>query len=140
MDDDHIVKFNHDYSKLRGQRSGFLCYATIYHVGDKFPDEAYQYDTDGEWEFKPNTDYIQLVFLGDKEIPFPHPVLRYLHGGKIGIRAEGTLVELFRGAAQKREHPRRQSVPFPDGVQKAAEDEISFKGAEITLYVFELFG
>ena len=70
MNDDHIVMFNHDYSKLRGQRSGFLCYATIFHVGDKFPEEAYQYDTDGLWEFKPNTDYIQLVFLGDKEIPF----------------------------------------------------------------------
>ena len=66
----NIVKFNHDYSKLRGQRSGFLCYAGIIHVGDKFPDEAYQYDTDGLWEFKPNTDYIQLVFLGDNEIPF----------------------------------------------------------------------
>ena len=70
MNDDHIVMFNHDYSKLHGQRSGFLCYATIFHVGEKFPEEAYQYDTDGEWEFKPNTDYIQLVFLGDKEIPF----------------------------------------------------------------------
>ena len=66
----NIVKFNHDYSKLHGQRSGFLCYADIIHVGDKFPEEAYQYDTDGLWEFKPNTDYIQLVFLGDKEIPF----------------------------------------------------------------------
>ena len=61
MNDDHIVMFNHDYSKLRGQRSGFLCYATIFHVGEKFPEEAYQYDTDGLWEFKPNTDYMTSI-------------------------------------------------------------------------------
>ena len=73
--------FNHDYSKLRGQRSGFLCYATIFHVGEKFPEEAYQYDTDGLWEFKPNTDYIQLVFLGDKEIPFT----TYRNDNPVGI-------------------------------------------------------
>ena len=46
MNSDHIVKFNHNYSKL--------------HV----------YDTDGKYELIDGKDYIQLVFLGDKEIPF----------------------------------------------------------------------
>ena len=98
MNDDHIVMFNHDYSKLRGQRSGFLCYATIFHVGEKFPEEAYQYDTDGLWEFKPNTDYIQLVFLGEKEIPFT--------GTSISTTSERSSSSWFTQSKSKKRKPK----------------------------------
>ncbi len=70
MTSDHTVKFSHDFSKLRGQKSGFLVWVDIYHVGNDMPRETKEYDTDGKYEFKPNTDYLQLVFLGDKDIPF----------------------------------------------------------------------
>lgn len=67
---DHTVKFSHNFTKLRGQKSGFLCWVDIYHVGNDMPKETKEYDTDGKYEFEPDTDYLQLVFLGDKDIPF----------------------------------------------------------------------
>ena len=70
MDDNHIVMFNHDYSKLRGQRSGKLVHAEIVRIDDTFSKEALEYDTDGLYELEKNTYYIQAVFLGDKDIPF----------------------------------------------------------------------
>ena len=65
-----IVEFNYPYSKLRGQKSGMLVYAGIYHMGKCFSKESYEYDTDGKYPLEKGKDYIQLVFLGDKEIPF----------------------------------------------------------------------
>ena len=66
----NVIEFNHNYTKLHGQKAGFLCWANIYHMGKNFPQETYEYDTDGVYEFQKDVDYIQLVFLGDKEIPF----------------------------------------------------------------------
>ena len=70
MDDNHIVMFNHDYTKLRGQRSGKLIHAELVKIDKTFSKEALEYDTDGLYEFKMGEYYIQLVFLGDKDIPF----------------------------------------------------------------------
>ena len=70
MNDDHIVMFNHDYTKLHGQRSGKLVHAELVKIDKTFPKEALEYDTDGLYELKMGEYYIQLVFLGDKEIPF----------------------------------------------------------------------
>ena len=70
MNDDHIVKFNHDYTKLHGQRSGKLVHAELMKIDETFSKEALEYDTDGLYEFKMGEYYIQLVFLGDKDIPF----------------------------------------------------------------------
>lgn len=70
MNSDHIVKFARNFTKLRGQRTGFLCWVGMYHVGQVMPKETYEYDTDGMYRFEPNSDYLQLVFLGDKDIPF----------------------------------------------------------------------
>ena len=70
MDDNHIVKFNHDYTKLRGQRSGKLVHSELVKIDTTFPKEALEYDTDGLYEFKMGEYYIQCVFLGDKDIPF----------------------------------------------------------------------
>ena len=70
MDDNHIVMFNHDYTKLRGQRSGKLVHAELVKIDKTFSKEALEYDTDGLYEFKMGEYYIQLVFLGDKDIPF----------------------------------------------------------------------
>ena len=69
MNSDHIVKFNHNYSKLHGQVSGFLCWADVFHMAN-LPMEAHMYDTAGKYGLIDGKDYIQLVFLGDKEIPF----------------------------------------------------------------------
>ena len=70
MNDDHIVMFNHDYSKLHGQRSGKLVHAELVKMDSTFSKEALEYDTDGLYEFKMGEYYIQCVFLGDKDIPF----------------------------------------------------------------------
>lgn len=71
MNSDHIVKFNHNYSKLHNQTSGFLIWVDVVHMSDLFPsEETIAYDTDGKYPFEMNKDYLQLVFLGDKDIPF----------------------------------------------------------------------
>jgi len=70
MNSDHIVMFNHDYSKLHGQRSGKLIHAELVKMDKTFSKEALEYDTDGLYEFKMGEYYIQCVFLGDKDIPF----------------------------------------------------------------------
>lgn len=65
------VKFNYNYSKLHNQKSGFLVWVDVVHMSETFPnEETYLYDTDGKYEFELKKDYLQLVFLGDKDIPF----------------------------------------------------------------------
>jgi len=68
------IKFSSDYPKLWKQKSAFLI-----HVGridrDYFPlpQELLDYDTlnsNNEYYPLPRGDYLQLVFLGDKRIPF----------------------------------------------------------------------
>lgn len=66
----NYVMFNHDYTKLRGQRSGKLIHAELVKMDKTFSKEALEYDTDGLYEFKMGEYYIQCVFLGDKDIPF----------------------------------------------------------------------
>lgn len=67
----NTVKFNYNYSKLHNQKSGFLVWVDVVHMSETFPnEETYLYDTDGKYEFELNKDYLQLVFLGDKDIPF----------------------------------------------------------------------
>ena len=70
MDNNHTVIFNHDYTKLHGQRSGKLVHAELMKIDNTFSKEALEYDTDGLYEFKMDVYYIQCVFLGDKDIPF----------------------------------------------------------------------
>lgn len=85
----NVVKFDHDYTKLHGQKSGFLCWVTPFLMDKNFTDEAYQYDTDGMYPLEKGKIYMQLVFLGDKEIPFTTyrddtPENRAKYVGKVG--------------------------------------------------------
>lgn len=85
----NVVKFDHDYTKLHGQKSGFLCWVTPFLIDKNFTDEAYQYDTDGMYPLEKGKIYMQLVFLGDKEIPFTTyredtPENRAKYVGKVG--------------------------------------------------------
>jgi len=68
------IKFSHDYPKLHGQTRGKLIFISKISKND-FPlnDELLEYDTktsDGEYYPLPKTDYLQLIFLGNKGIPF----------------------------------------------------------------------
>ena len=67
---ENIVEFDHNYTKLHNQKSGFLCFVNPFLIDKNFTDEAYQYDTDGLYPLEKGKIYMQLVFLGDKEIPF----------------------------------------------------------------------
>ena len=67
---ENIVEFNHNYTKLHNQKSGFLCFVNPFLIDKNFTDETYQYDTDGLYPLEKGKIYMQLVFLGDKEIPF----------------------------------------------------------------------
>lgn len=70
MADGNHIGFSHDYSKLHGQSGGFLLSAKPYVLRDRwFSEETRQYDTDGVFPL-PEGNYLQLVFLGEKEIPF----------------------------------------------------------------------
>ena len=66
----NVVMFNHNYTKLHGQKWGRLLHAEIVKIDRTFPKEALEYDTDGLYEFEIGQYYIQCVFLGDKDIPF----------------------------------------------------------------------
>ena len=67
---ENVIEFNHNYTKLHNQKSGFLCFVNPFLIDKNFTDEAYQYDTDGKYPLEKGKIYMQLVFLGDKEIPF----------------------------------------------------------------------
>lgn len=64
------IGFSHHYSKIYGQTHGILAYASIYIIDRKwFPDETRRYDTDGVFPLDDGV-YLQLVFIGYKQIPF----------------------------------------------------------------------
>ena len=64
------IGFRHHYTKLHGQTHGILLYAQPCII-DRYwiSDETIQYDTDGVFPL-PDGAYLQLVFLGNKYIPF----------------------------------------------------------------------
>ena len=86
---ENVIEFNHNYTKLHNQKSGFLCFVNPFLIDENFTDEAYQYDTDGKYSLEKGKIYMQLVFLGDKEIPFTTyrndtPENRAKYVGKVG--------------------------------------------------------
>ena len=65
------IGFDRLYTKLYGQKSGTLLKASLVLMdGDLYNGEAHRYNTDGEYGYTKGIHYWQLVFLGDKMIPF----------------------------------------------------------------------
>jgi len=67
-----VIKFSSDYSKLWNQNEGKLIHINLLDNSQRNPD-LIEYDTkktDGTYYPLPSTTLIQLVFLGDKNIPF----------------------------------------------------------------------
>jgi len=68
----NVIKFSDDYPKLWGQKVARLVHVYILSYYDMHPDLV-EYDTktaDGKYYPLPKTTLIQLVFVGDKQIPF----------------------------------------------------------------------
>jgi hypothetical protein len=72
---EYVIKFSNDHPKLWGQKKGELlavrrCFAGVVHKNK----DLLEYDTKnckGEYYQLPKHNYlIQLIFLGDKQIPF----------------------------------------------------------------------
>lgn len=67
------IKFSGDYPKLHGQKEATLVAVAKIKIDKNTPQELLEYDTkksDGTYyELKSGT-YMQLIFLGDKCIPF----------------------------------------------------------------------
>lgn len=67
------IRFIGDYPKLHGQHEAKLLHARLIRVPDEMTEELLAYDTtrsDGtRFELKKG-EYVQLVFLGEKGIPF----------------------------------------------------------------------
>ena len=67
------IKFSSDYPKLHGQKKATLVAVARIKIDKNTPQELLEYDTkksDGTYyELKTGT-YLQLIFLGDKSIPF----------------------------------------------------------------------
>jgi hypothetical protein len=68
------IKFSSDYPKLWGQKSAILLNVLLIEKNE-FPldKDLVEYDTkncDGTYYPLPKNKYIQLVFLGNKRIPF----------------------------------------------------------------------
>lgn len=70
----NVIKFSHEYPKLWNQSEAVLV-AVNYITKNDFPlnQDLLNYDTKtskGEYYPLPKGDYLQLIFLGDKRIPF----------------------------------------------------------------------
>ena len=70
----NVIKFSHDYPKLWGQSEAMLI-AVRYFTKTDFPlnEDLLEYDTktkEGNFYPLPKGDYLQLIFLGNKRIPF----------------------------------------------------------------------
>ena len=67
------IKFNDDYPKLHGQKTATLVAVTRIKIDTEKDKELLEYDTkksDGTYYEIKNGLYMQLIFLGDKAIPF----------------------------------------------------------------------
>lgn len=67
------IKFSGDYPKLHGQTTGELLAVKNIRIDKETPKELIEYDTtksDGTKYPLKTGDYIQLIFLGDLNIPF----------------------------------------------------------------------
>ena len=78
MQNHNVIGFSHDYVKLYGQKYGTLISVKLVDVDDVFPPkEGLEYDTEyvdlkdinGCYRMERGR-YIQLTFMGNKEIPF----------------------------------------------------------------------
>ena len=66
------IKFSHNYPKLWEQKTATLIYCKYLHFRE-ITKELIEYDTKtikGDYYKLPNSSLIQLVFLGDKLVPF----------------------------------------------------------------------
>lgn len=66
------IKFSHAYPKLHGQKCATLLAVLPIRIDAKTPKELIEYDTkyDEGYFPLPTGNYIQLIFVGDKHIPF----------------------------------------------------------------------
>ena len=81
----HIIGFSHHYNKLHAQTHGTLIAVKRVTIDERFPVHGLCYDTKYEtvkgdvnkgithgYEFMrlPSGNYLQLIFIGDQQIPF----------------------------------------------------------------------
>lgn len=86
------IKFSHNYPKLHGQTSAELIAVRPIRIDKNTPRELLEYDTkyDGGYYPLPTGNYIQLVFVGNLNIPFCTirssypPSKRDYYNGKVG--------------------------------------------------------
>ena len=71
------IKFSHDYPKLWGQKTATLVYVDVLDLENELSmediNQLLEYDTkdcNGNYYELPIGDLIQLVFVGNKKIPF----------------------------------------------------------------------
>lgn len=67
------IKFNDNYPKLHGQQTATLVAVTRIKIDTEKDKELLEYDTkksDGTYSEIKNGLYMQLIFLGNKAIPF----------------------------------------------------------------------
>lgn len=67
------IKFSSDYPKLHGQKTATLVAVARIKIDKNTPPELFEYDTkksDGSYYELKHGTYLQLIFLGDKSIPF----------------------------------------------------------------------
>lgn len=67
------IKFSSDYHKLWGQTTAKLLAVETIDINRQTPDELLEYDTkkmDGTYYPLKSGKYLQLVFIGNKYIPF----------------------------------------------------------------------
>lgn len=79
------IKFSHNYPKLWNQTEAKLCAVLPMMINKDTPKDLLEYDTkikDGEYYELKHGSYIQLVFVGNKGIPFC--TIRNHNPGKAG--------------------------------------------------------
>lgn len=63
------IRFNQNYTKLHGQNLAQVIHIGI-RTGKRLEKEFIEYDTDGKFEIEPETAYMIIYLIGNKQIPF----------------------------------------------------------------------
>lgn len=80
-----VLRFSAEYPKLYGQRSARLLEVLPITIDENTPSELIEYDTktnrNGHYKLKPGQN-VQLIFIGNKAIPFCTIRSRFFWDGK----------------------------------------------------------
>lgn len=65
----NIIRFNRNYKKLHNQKRATLLRVDFIE-GEDLHKDFIEYDTEGKYQIDKSKEYMRLIFIGNKGIPF----------------------------------------------------------------------